>query len=420
MSQIPSLRRNIGALYVIQLSNYAAPLLILPWLTRMLGPGQFGRLGFCLAVSNYFILLADYGFNLSATRAIAVHADDFAARSRIFWNTMAVKVLLAAVGFLVMLTLSFVVPPFAAQRSLLELSYLTVLGAVLTPLWLFQGLERQTLLSAITVSVRLAAVPVTILMVRGPTDLFKAVGIAGCTPIIVGAISLLFIVQGHHVGTASIRFHELVETFKDGWHQFVSNLSMSLYTNTNAVLLGLVAGPAAVGFYTPADRLIQATQGLLGPINQSVYPRVCRLMHESRPDAFVLIRKLLLLIGGVGLSLSLLLFSGAPVLVKVIYGAAYHPVVPVLRWLSPLPFVIALSNVFGLHTMLPLGMQRTFSGIVMLAGVLNLITVVLLAHWFGPVGAAAAVLTTELFVTVLEAITLRRESVPIFGRAALV
>lgn len=420
MSPVPSLRRNIGALYVIQLSNYIAPLLTLPWLTRMLGPSQFGRLGFCLAVSNYLMLLADYGFNLSATRAIAVHASDFAARTRIFWSTMAVKSLLASLGFLLLLTLTFLAPSFAAQRPLLELSYLTVLGAVLTPLWLFQGLERQTLLSAITVTVRLTAVPVTILMVRGPTDLFKAVAIAGCSPITVGVISLLFVVRGRHVGTASIRFRELVETFKDGWHQFLSNVSMSLYTNTNAVLLGLVAGPAAVGYYAPADRLIQATQGLLGPINQSVYPRVCRLMHESRSDAFVLIRKLLLLIGGVGLSLSLALFSVAPMLVKIIFGSAYHPVVPVLRWMSPLPFVIALSNVFGLHTMLPLGMKRTFSGIVMLAGVLNVISVVLLAHWFGPLGAAAAVLTTELFVTVLEAITLRRESVPIFGRTALV
>ena len=110
--QLPSLRRNIRALYVIQLSNYIAPLLTLPWLTRVLGPAQFGRLGFCLAVSNYLVLLADYGFNLSATRAIAVHAGDFAVRTRIFWNTMAVKALLAALGLLLLLTLTLFAPAY--------------------------------------------------------------------------------------------------------------------------------------------------------------------------------------------------------------------------------------------------------------------------------------------------------------------
>lgn len=143
-------------------------------------------------------------------------------------------------------------------------------------------------------------------------------------------------------------------------------------------------------------------------------------MHESRSDAFLLIRRLLLLLGGAALSLSIFLFATAPVLVRVLYGAAYYPVVPVLRWLSPLPFLVALSNVFGIHTMLPLGMKRTFSGILILAGTLNILALLALARLFGPAGAAAAVLSTELFVTVVMAIKLRRHDVPIFGRAAVV
>jgi polysaccharide transporter, PST family len=414
-----SLRTNISALYAVQLSNYIVPLLTLPWLTRMLGPQQFGRLGFSLAICNYFALFTDYGFNLSATRAIAVHADNPAARAAIFWNTMSVKAILALIGFGLLMALTPLVPPLGAERALLALCYLTVVGAVLTPTWFFLGTERQRTLSITTIAVRLAAVPVTFLLVHTPADLPKAIAIAGCSPVAVGILCLARLARERSIRATAITRTGLVHTLKDGWHLFLSNISMSLYTNSNTVLLGLIAGPSAVGYYTPAERLIQATQGLLSPINQSVYPRVCRLMHESRADAFLLIRKVLLLLGTLALSLSIVLFSIAPVLVHLLYGSAYRPVTPVLRWLSPLPFVIALSNVFGLHTMLPLGMKRSFSGILMLAGPLNVLAMLILAHFFGPVGAAAAVLTTELFVTSLMAIQLRRRDVPIFGPVAL-
>jgi PST family polysaccharide transporter len=419
-SHTPSLRRNISALYAIQLSNYIVPLLTLPWLTRALGPGQFGRLGFCLAICNYFVLFTDYGFNLSATRAIAVHSGEPRVRAEIFWNTMVAKVLLAAFGFVLLMLLTRFVRPLDAQRTLIPLAYLSVVGAVLTPTWFFLGTERQTILSGTSITVRLAAVPLTYLLIHKPADLPRAVMIAGCTPVIVGLLCMLILAHERSVGVVAITREKLLSTFKDGWHLFLSNASMSLYTNTNTVLLGLIAGASAVGYYTPAERLTGATQGLLAPINQSTYPRVCRLMHESRPQAFAFIRKLLLIQGGAALGLSVLLFLAAPLLVHLLYGQAYSPVIPVLRWLSPLPFVIALSNVFGIQTMLPLGMKRSFSGILMLAGVLNVVTLSALARPFGPVGAAAAVLSTEVFVTVVMAIKLRHRDVPIFGRAAAV
>jgi PST family polysaccharide transporter len=91
MPQPGSLRKNIAALYALQFASYVIPLLLLPWLTRTLGPAGFGRLSFSIAVMSYFLLLSDYGFNLSATRSVAVHRNEPEERSRIFWNTLAAK-----------------------------------------------------------------------------------------------------------------------------------------------------------------------------------------------------------------------------------------------------------------------------------------------------------------------------------------
>ena len=94
-----SLKANVASLFLVQLANYAMPLITLPWLTRTLGPDGFGRLSFCTAINAYLVLLCDFGFNLSATRDIAVHSHDKLERSRIFWTTLTAKASLAVLGF---------------------------------------------------------------------------------------------------------------------------------------------------------------------------------------------------------------------------------------------------------------------------------------------------------------------------------
>jgi len=414
MPRKPSLPKNIAALYAVQIASYAAPLVTLPWLTRVLGPSGFGRLSFCVAVTSYFVLFADYGFNLSATRQIAVQWDDRRGRSKIFWNTMTVKAVLAAAGFPCLIVLTLCVHRLGDERPLLLINYLTVLGAVLTPTWYFMGTERQAILSGITIAVRVISVPAIFLLVRSNKDVQIAALIPAGMTVVGGVICLAYLMQDNQLDRMRVDRAELVAALKDGWHLFVSTASISLYQATNTVVLGLVAGSVAVGHYSAAEKVIQACQGLLTPISQSVYPRVSRLMHESRTAAFALIRKVLRVQGSIAFALSALLFALAPPLIRLLFGSDYGETISVLRWLAALPFLIGLSNVFGMQTMLAMGMNQLVSRILVIAGAINVLALFVLTHWFAAVGAAMAVAGTELFVTVVMALILRRRKLPVF------
>jgi PST family polysaccharide transporter len=409
-----TLRKNIAALFAVQIASYAAPLVTLPWLTRVLGPSSFGRLSFCVAVTGYFVLFADYGFNLSATRQIAVHSHDRVGRSRIFWNTITIKALLAAVGFPLLLLLTFCGHRFAEERTLLLINYLTVLGAVLTPTWYFLGTERQAILSGITIAVRVISIPAIFLFVRSNQDVQIAALIPSGMTIVGGLLCLTVLMRDKQLDRIQLDRGELVAALRDGWHLFVSTASISLYQATNTVVLGLVAGNTAVGHYSAAEKVVQACQGLLTPIGQSVYPRISRLMNESRAAAFALIRRVLRVQGSAALALSVLLLVFAPLVVRLLYGRDYEETIRVLRWLAVLPFLVGLSNVFGVQTMLAMGMNQLVSRILVMAGALNVATLFVLTHWFGAEGAAMSVAGTELFVTVVLALIIRRRKLPVF------
>ena len=164
------LTENILALGVLQLLNYAAPLITVPYLVRVLGPAYFGMVSFAQAVVLYFDFATDYGFNFSATRAIAACGDDVASISRIFWATFYAKCMLMCGNGLLFALLVLLVPQLRQAAALLTVTFLYVFGTTMFPLWLFQGLEKLKLAAALVGTARLFTVPALFLFVRGPGD----------------------------------------------------------------------------------------------------------------------------------------------------------------------------------------------------------------------------------------------------------
>ena len=396
----PSIRRNVISLFFLQGANYIFPLLTIPWLARVLGPDGFGRIGFATAFCLYFSLFSDYGFNLSATREIAIHRDSCEERSRIFWSTFFTKVILAFAGLLILLFLTFFVGRIAQERSLLITGYLMVAGSVLTPTWYFQGIERMSILTAANLFARCITLPLIFILIHGKDDVWLAMLISSSTCFVSGCLSMGVLVSLHHVKWFPPSLSDIRRSLIDGWHLFVSSAAVSLYTTTSTVALGFLCGNAAVGYFSAAQRLLRAIQAMLSPLTQAVYPRISHLMHHSRNDAFALIRKVMRIQGAVTFVASVVLLLGADIIIRLAFGPDYQAAVPAFRCLAPLPFLIGLSNVFGVQTMLPLGMKVVFSRILLASGILNLLMIVPLGLAFGATGAGASICITEFVVTV--------------------
>src|SRR5580698_1562399 len=118
-----SFRKNFAVLMLLQVSTYAAPLLTLPQLTRVLMPSGYGRLAFAMAFVNYFIVLTNYGFGLTATPQISINRDNRPERSRIFWETLGAQTAITVAGFIVLFVLTLLVPRLAQDRDLLILGF---------------------------------------------------------------------------------------------------------------------------------------------------------------------------------------------------------------------------------------------------------------------------------------------------------
>lgn len=414
MSHKKRLVENISSLMILQGANYILPLITLPYLVRVLGPERFGVIAFAQAFMQYFVILTDYGFNLTATRRIAVNVDNPEAISAIFSSVMIIKIGLMLLSLLVMAAVVLAVPKLRSEWVLYFIAFFLVLGNVLFPVWFYQGMGQMKYITLLNVSAKLISTLAIFAFVHDQSHYLIAAGIQSSGMVVAGILGLFCLGRVARLSYAVPTRQVVKESFAEGWCIFMSTAAISLYTSSNTFILGLLTNNVTVGYFSAADKLVKAATGVISPISQAIYPHINALAAKSREAAVAFIRQSLKWIGLISFVISVALLVLAGPLVRTVLGAKYVDSVSVLRWMAFLPFVVGLSNIFGMQTMLTFGMNKLFSKIIITAGLGNLLIIIPLAHTMGAQGAAISVLLIEVLITLSMGITLQRQGFDLF------
>ena len=407
------LTENFLSLSVLQGLNYLLPLITLPYLVRVLGPEKYGLVAFAQAFIAYFGILTDYGFNLSATREISIQRENKEKISAIFSSVMLIKFVFLILSFILMSVLVFSIHKFRNEWLLYFLTFGTVLGQVLFPIWFFQGIERMKYITWLNIIAKTIFTVLVFVLIHQKTD-YVYVPFLGALGTIISGVLALGIIRKHF----KVNFHlpsknEVIHQLREGWYIFISTVAISLYSISNTFILGLFASNTIVGYYSGAEKIINAVQGLLSPVSQTIYPHISKIASESKERALKFLQKITILIGSSSFFLSLLIFLLAEVVIKILLGGQYLESIKVLRILSFLPFIVGLSNIFGIQTMLTFDYKKAFSNILIIASLINITLAFILVPFFFHIGIAFAVLISETFVTIVMFVYLQRKGIKV-------
>lgn len=406
---------NFVSLSVLQGANHILPLITLPYLVRVLGPERYGLIAFSQAFIQYFSILTDYGFNLSATREVSIYRDDKEKVSEIFSSVMIIKFGLLILSFIIMTVLVFSFGKFRQDWLIYFLTFGMVVGQVLFPVWFFQGMERMKYIAYLNIAARLIFTVAIFVFIHQASDYIYVPFLNFMGSLIGGVLSLWIVFRNFNVNFKLPSVADIKHQLREGWYIFISTMAISLYTTSNTFILGLFTNNTVVGYYSGAEKIIKAIQGLLSPVSQTIYPHISKLASESKEKAIKFIRKITLLVGGASFVLSLVVFIFADVIVKFLLGNQYLESIVILRILAFLPLTVGLSNIFGIQTMLTFDYKKAFSNILVAAGIINISLAFILAPLYQQIGISFSVLITEIFVTISMFIYLQSKGIKFWG-----
>ena len=407
------LLENFLSLSILQGVNYILPLITLPYLVRVLGPEKFGLIAFAQAFIQYFNILTDYGFNLSATREISIHRENKEKISEIFSSVMIIKFTLLVLSFIVMTIIVFSFEKFRKDWLVYYLAFGVVIGQVLFPVWFFQGMEKMKYITFLNIVAKSIFTVSIFVFIHKVSDYIYVLLINSLGFLIAGALAIWIVFQNFELILTFPKFELLKYQLKEGWYIFISTVAISLYTISNTFILGLFTNNTIVGYYSAAEKIVKAVQRLLTPASQTIYPHISKLVKESKERGLQFIQKVTFLIGGISFLLSVSIFIFADLIVKLLLGNQYTESVIVLKILSFLPFIIALSNIFGIQTMLTFNYKEAFSKILVSASIINILLAIVLVPLYQHVGISFAVLISEIFVTVSMFVYLQKKGIKV-------
>ncbi len=405
---------NIISLSILQISKYVFPLITFPYLVRVLGAERFGLLAFAQAFVQYFILITDYGFNLTATRQISINRSSRDKISNIFWSVMAARLALVMLSALVLAGIVFSVPKFRADWTIYFITFISVPGNALFPVWFFQGLEKMKYITALTILARTITLALIFVFVHKQSDYLLAAGLQSAGLLLSGIIGLLVAQSAFPIILKAPSFDEIRSSLAEGWQVFISQISITLFSTSNTFILGLFASNQQVGYFAIADKTVRAFVSLIAPLSTALYPRISSMFVTSRERTLHLLRKILFLGGAAFFTISLLLYFGADVLTYLVTGGHNHTITVLIRILAILPFTIFVVNILGTQIMLNINMQSHFMKIMIATGFFAVTYSFLTVPFYGEFGTATASLSAEILEMVLMIIIVQKSGVYLF------
>ncbi|CAA9203754.1 Putative O-antigen transporter [Flavobacterium bizetiae] len=392
------LASNFVYLSLLQGLNLLLPLITFPYLIRVLGVEYFGLLSFSFAFITYFQIVTDYGFNATGTRDISLVVDDFEKQNLIFNQIMSAKLVLVVLSFIVMMGIVFSFEIFRNYWIIYLFSFGSILGQAIFPVWYFQGIQKMKYITYLNLATKLIFTIALFVFVRQKSDyylvpVFNALGF-----ITAGVFALFYIQRDFNIKFKLQSLKGINEQLHKSKYVFLSELKISLFTNTNTLILGILAGNHAVGYFSAAEKLVRAIGNFQTPISNTIFPYLSKEMTQDKLQTIQKIKKITIL-GTVLFSIIIIIcFCFAEQIIEIIYGKAMFSSVLIFRILILIPLLSFLDTMYGKQILLNLGRDHLYFRVIVFATILNLAINFILTNVYQELGTAITLIITQIFI----------------------
>ncbi len=393
-----TLFKNYVFLSIYQGINFLVPLIIIPYVIKIVGIERFGLIAFSYAFVNYFNVLTDYGFNLSATKNISVNRADKEKINKILTTVILSKLMFFFIAFILFSALLFI--PFFRVNYLLHFAAFTLVFAqVLMPVWFFQGLENMKYLAIFNTISKILFVGFIFWLIKKPADYFLVNFLQGLSGIVAALICYAIIFKVFKNQFVSIKIKDIQHEIKDGWMLFLSSLAVNIYVNSNVFILGIFASPIIVGYYSIAEKVYLALKQFDMVFSQVIFPRVCILAKESAAALKNFYQKIFTpYVLFISLACIMVALFAKEISIYFLKNANSE-VILLIRIFCIVP-VINAFNTPPFQTLLALNEKKKY-GVILISGcAFNVITNLILDNLYGDFGAMLSVMFTETFITI--------------------
>lgn len=184
-----------------------------------------------------------------------------------------------------------------------------------------------------------------------------------------------------------------------GKYYILSDIMVTIYNNTDRIMLKLMRGDAETGIYSAAHTSALMTAFVFAAIMDSFRPTVFESKKNGKAAFEKALAELYSIIFYLSLFACFFVFAFAPLIIRLMYGADYGASIPVLRllvWFTTFGYLGSVRDMWIIAE----DRQHYLPRICFFGALSNFLLNAALIPTLGAMGAAAASLATQFFTNV--------------------
>ena len=393
-----SLKKNFLFNSILTTSNYIFPLLVYPYITRVLGVANIGLCDFVDSIINYFILFSMMGINIMGTREIAKAKNNKEDLNKVFSSLFVINLTATLIALLVLVAVSFLVPKLHEHLNLMLLGVVKLVFNFLLINWFFQGMEDFKYVTIRTIVVKTVYVISIFIFIRGTED-YAIYYLLTVLMVVVNAI--INLAYSKRIVTFTITGMELKPYLKTYFILGLYLLLCSMYTTFNIAYLGFVCDNEQVGYYTSAAKLFNIALAFFTAFSTVALPRLSIYIAENNFEKYKsMLNSCVSVLVSLAVPIILFCVFNSYTIINILAGSGYEGAVLPLCIVMPLMFIIGYEQILIVQGLMPLQKDRDIlTNSLIGAGAGVLLNLVLVSK-LGAIGSSIVWILSETIVMI--------------------
>lgn len=401
-----SVKINMIMNAILTMSSFLFPLITFPYISRVILPVGTGKITFATSVITYFSMFAQLGIPTYGVKACARVREDKEELSRVTHEILFINIITCILSYVALFISMMYVPKFQQEKALLVIISATILLTAIGVEWLYKALEQYTYITVRSIVFKFIALIAMFLLVHKKSDyvIYGAITIfASVASNILNCINLRKLIILKPVGDYNLRRHmKMILIF------FAMSIATTVYTNLDNVMLGFMKTDDDVGYYSAAVKIKNLTVSVVTSASTVLLPRASFYVDNGKMREFyAIVKKTMncILLMAIPMAVYFVIYANEGII--LLSGEAFKGAIVPMQIIMPTLIFMGITNVLGIQTMIPLGMEKQVLYSEIAGAVVDLIINIFLIPRMASAGAAIGTLAAEIVVFIWQYIVLK-------------
>lgn len=403
---MPSVKKNFLYSFALTSVNYIVPLLVFPYVSRILGVSNIGICDFVDSVINYFVLFSMMGISTLGIREIASAGKNREKRSRVFSSLFLLNAITTTFAIFILLIAVQMVGSLKEYKEMFYIGAVKLCFNFCLIEWLYKGVEDFRFITIRSVIIRILYCISVFIFVRERNDYGIYFLLTTLTIVVNAVINLLYsrkFVQFTFKGLCIKKY--IIPFVILGCYLLIT----SMYTTFNVAYLGFVSDKVEVGLYSTSHKLYALILSVFTAFTGVMMPHMSSLLAEGKVNEFKLyISKSFSILCSLSIPVIIVgVFLGGEI-IRLFAGPEYEGAILPFKLAMPMLLIVGLEQILIVQVLTPAKKDKNILINAGLGAVVGVLLNVLLDKQFGAIGATITWIASEIVVLISAGIAVKK------------